>query len=1026
MKDIPVTRARRRAWDICLLLVLIPNSVLANSSERAIGQFVHTAWSAKDSAPANISAMAQTTDGFLWLGTRQGLYRFDGATFERYEPESGAPFPSDTIVSLLALPDGDLWIGFREGVSRLRGGQNTSYTLVDQGLLKNVRTLVEDHDGVIWAVTNGGLFRFERDRWRRVPEDWGYPSDKVRTIYVDRRGTLWVVVTDTILFLPPGARKFQSTGIKVGVVLQLAESPSGTLWMAETSRSVRPIPLVENTHGPKSEIEVGSNAILFDNDGSLWITSLGDGMRRVPSPDNLNGRKIGEFSPAIERFTKKDGLTSDYSVHILKDREGSIWVATSAGLDQFRRGAFVPIYLPARFERKVLVAGANGSVWVASLSGGHAWINGNSWTSANLYEATPYGVADSRGLTLLSIEPPGPRILRLENGKLTVLAPAPPGVEVWGLGNVMAQDRVGTIWLVTGPEHLSFLKNGKWEQLERPRETAGQRAWVSFTDEEGRVWFGFANSILLLDHGKLRTFTPQDGVKGAVYAITGHHGHIWIGGPDGLAVLQEDHFRAVAPAEGTSFYVTGVQETADGDLFVSEPQGVAYVPAAEVSQVFRSGSAAVHYQIFDQRDGLPGPIQLGDGYPGCVQSTDGRLWFAAAGGVAWINPTQILRNLLPPPVTIRSITANRTRYASSPRLKLPPQTRDLLIDYTALSLAIPERVRFRYKLEGYDANWQDADTRREAAYTNLPPGHYRFRVIACNNDGVWNETGASLDFSLLPAWYQTIWFRSGCVLAFAIFLWTVYQFRLRQLERQYSARMEERIGERTRIARELHDTLLQSLHGLMFQYQAARNLLARKPEDAMHALDEAISGTEQAIAESRDAIQDLRPESIVQYNLEQQLKTVAEGLSAAQGPNQKPPSFHVIVEGEPGVLSPKIQHEVYNVSREVIRNAFRHANARSIEVEIRYDKTQLRLRLRDDGKGIDPKVLEESRRPGHWGLPGVRERAQRIGARLDFWSQSGAGTEVELTVPAVIAYESSSNTPRFKLFRRIGNREQSS
>ena len=1019
MKNVPVTRTRRRAWYICLLLVLIPNSVLANRSERTIGQFVHTAWSAKDGAPANISTMAQTTDGFLWLGTRQGLYRFDGATFERYEPESGAPFPSDTIVSLLALPDGDLWIGFREGVSRLRDGQNTNYTDVGQQRLKDVSALVEDHDGLIWAVANEGLFRFEHDQWQRVPEDWGYPSDKVRTIYVDHRGTLWVVVTDTILFLPPGARKFQATGIKVGVVLQIAESPRGTLWMAETSRSVRPMPAVDDANDPKSEIKVGSKAVLFDSDGSLWITTLGDGMRRVPFPDNLNGQKVGEFSPAIETFTKKDGLTSDYSIHILKDREGSIWVATSAGLDQFRRGAFVPIYLPALFERRFLLPGSSGSVWVESLSGGHALINGNSWKkTANVHETTPYGVADSRGITLLSIEPPGPRLLRLENGNLTVLAPAPPGVEIWGLGYVMAQGRDGTIWMVTGPHHLSFLKNGKWEQLERPPENAGQAAWVSFTDGEGRVWFGFANSVLVLDHGNVRTFTAKDGLRGPIYAITVFKRHVWVGGPDGLALLEGDHFRAVTSAGGVPFYVIGIQEDERGDLFVSEPQGVIHVPATEILSVLENRSAGVKYQLFDGRDGLPGPIQFGALYPSSIQGTDGRLWFSAAGGVAWMNPAQIPRNLLPPPVTIRSIEANKKRYAPTTGLKLPARTRDLLISYTALSLAIPERVRFRYKLEGYDANWQEADTRREAAYTNLPPGRYRFQVIACNNDGVWNETGASLDFGLLPAWYQTIWFRSGCVLAFALFLWTVYQFRLRQLERQYSARMEERIGERTRIARELHDTLLQSLHGLMFQYQAARNLLTRKPEDAMHALDEAISGTEQAIAESRDAIQDLRPESIAQYSLEQQLKTVAEELSAAQGPNRKPPSFQVIAEGEPGVLSPKIQHEVYNVSREVIRNAFRHANARSIEVEIRYDKTQLRLRLRDDGKGIDPKVLEESRRPGHWGLPGVRERAQRIGARLDFWSQSEAGTEVELTVPAVIAYEPSSNGPRFKLFRK--------
>jgi len=239
-------------------------------------------------------------------------------------------------------------------------------------------------------------------------------------------------------------------------------------------------------------------------------------------------------------------------------------------------------------------------------------------------------------------------------------------------------------------------------------------------------------------------------------------------------------------------------------------------------------------------------------------------------------------------------------------------------------------------------------------------------------------------------------------------------------------RLEERVNERTRIARDLHDTLLQSLHGLMFQFQAVRNMLPRSPEKAMHTLDEAISGTEQAIAESRDAIHDLRPETVAQGDLAQLLKSVGEELAAAPDASQHSPAFDVIVEGAPQTLSPIVQHEVYNIGREVIRNAFHHAAAHRIEVEIRYDKSQLRLRLRDDGKGIDPKVLEASRRPGHWGLPGVRERAQRIASQLDFWSQAGAGTEVELTVPAAIAYKTVRDGTWFKLFRRAGNHEQSS
>ncbi len=385
-----------------------------------------------------------------------------------------------------------------------------------------------------------------------------------------------------------------------------------------------------------------------------------------------------------------------------------------------------------------------------------------------------------------------------------------------------------------------------------------------------------------------------------------------------------------------------------------------------------------------------------------------------------IDPMRIHVNTLPPPVHIQAIRADFRDHALAEKVELPPLTRDIEIDHDVLSLTSPEKNRSRYRLSGFDQEWHDVGARRQAVYMNLNPGTYSFQVIAANNDGIWNETGASLSLVILPAWYQTIWFRVTCVVAFGLLLWMLYQLRLRQLEREYSARMEERVGERTRIARELHDTLLQSLHGLMFQFQAARNMLPRSPQDAGETLDEAIAETDQAIAESRDAIHDLRSQPVAEKYLAQSLEEAGNELRVLHTADQKLPTFRVIVEGEPRALTPMFQDEVYRIALEVMRNAFRHAGASQIEAEIRYDKNHFRLRLRDDGKGIDPEVFEQSRRPGHWGLPGVRERAQRIGSKLEFWSQAGAGTEVELTVPAAIAYEIPRDGSRFKLFRKNG------
>jgi signal transduction histidine kinase len=343
-------------------------------------------------------------------------------------------------------------------------------------------------------------------------------------------------------------------------------------------------------------------------------------------------------------------------------------------------------------------------------------------------------------------------------------------------------------------------------------------------------------------------------------------------------------------------------------------------------------------------------------------------------------------------------------------------THSVEIGYAGLSLSIPERVQFRYKLEGTDKDWQNVGTRRQAYYNNLGPGSYRFRVIACNNDGVWNETGASLDFFVAPAYYQTNWFLVLCALALAGLLWALYRLRLHQIHRQFAVGLEERLGERMRIARELHDTLLQSFQGAVFQFQAARKLLLRNADNAMLVVDEAIHAAEEGIREGRNAIRDLRPKSVDQRTLGELLKATGDELAGTQNQSVHIPSFGVIIEGKQQTLSVILQDEIYKISREVIRNAFKHAEASRIEVEIQYDRDHLRLRIRDDGRGIAPKVLESSGQTEHWGIPGIRERAQRIGAHLEFWSEAGAGTEVELTIPAAVAYEKRRNGRRFRLF----------
>jgi signal transduction histidine kinase len=368
-------------------------------------------------------------------------------------------------------------------------------------------------------------------------------------------------------------------------------------------------------------------------------------------------------------------------------------------------------------------------------------------------------------------------------------------------------------------------------------------------------------------------------------------------------------------------------------------------------------------------------------------------------------------------VHIEKIKADGKEYDPTHRVRLPAKVRDVWIDYTALSLVAPEKVRFKYMLEGQDRNWMEVVNDREAQYSNLPPRKYRFRVIASNNSGVWNETGDTLEFSIDPAYYQTTWFYALCVAAFLAMLWGLYWLRLYQVRREFNAQLDGRVEERMRVARELHDTLLQSFQASLIQMQAARNVLSRRPEKAEQSLDKAITTAAGAVAEGRSAIQDLRVQPAGGADLAELLTAAGQELAHSDEAQGNPPVFRVTVEGERRDLEPLLQDEVYRIARELLRNAVRHAQAGHIEAEIRYESRQLRVHVRDDGKGIDPEVLKAGGRAGHYGLPGMRERAGRFGGKLEFWSEAGAGTEAVLTVPAAAAY-ANSNGGAFSFLRR--------
>ena len=480
--------------------------------------------------------------------------------------------------------------------------------------------------------------------------------------------------------------------------------------------------------------------------------------------------------------------------------------------------------------------------------------------------------------------------------------------------------------------------------------------------------------------------------------------------------MRDGQLKAITTKSGLpNNMLAGMLEDSSGNLWITSTQNIFRLSLKELNDFADGKISSVLPVSYGVAEGMRSS-ESDVGSPAGWETNDGRIWFPTMRGVVAIDPTA--GNHLPPPVVIEEAWANTLTLARNGRTSAPPGNSTFDFRFTALSLSAPDKLRFKYRLEPFDKDWVDAGTRRTAHYTNMAPGEYSFQVIAANSFGVWNNQGAGVRFVLQPHYYQANWFRALCATVFLALLWAAYQLRVRQLAHQFNMRLEERVSERTRIARDLHDTLLQSFQGLVFRFQAARYQLPDRPEEASDALDSALVSADQAIAEGRSAIQELRSGSPQESNLEQMLLATGRELAASQNGEHGSPPLRVIVQGNRRAKRAMIREEVYRIARELLRNAYRHAHARNIEAELRYDDDAFLLIVRDDGKGIDPKVLKDRGRTGHWGLPGMYERAEGIGARFDFWSEAGAGTEVRLTVPAAIAYEKSGDRGRFKLFRK--------
>jgi signal transduction histidine kinase len=532
-------------------------------------------------------------------------------------------------------------------------------------------------------------------------------------------------------------------------------------------------------------------------------------------------------------------------------------------------------------------------------------------------------------------------------------------------------------------------------------------------DPQAGIWIGprTRNAALLHFHdGALKEFpTGAAGDQHTNHLLARADGSVMAAFDDGLVGLRQGKAQRMTtknglPCDAVYSFIEDTRKT----WWLNTECGLVELADSELQRWWENPDAVVRIRLNDALDGArPGRY----GITSADVSRDGRVWFATGFVVQMVNPSRLSQAALPAQTHVDSVIVDRRELKAVDELEIGPNPRDLQIGYTSPTFAIPQKVRFRYRLDGHDHDWHDAGTRRQAFYTDLPPGQYSFHVIASNQDGVWNERATTLNFSIAPAYYQTSWFRAMVAVLLLLAAGAAYRLRVRGLHRQFEMMLDARVAERTRVARELHDTLLQSFHGLLLRFQTAFNLLPDRPAESKQILAGAIEQAAEAITEGRDAVQGLRTSATERNDLADSIRTLGEMLA---NESSSEAVLRIEVLGTPRALHPIVRDEVFRIAGEALRNAFRHSTARQIEVELRYDDRQLRLRVRDDGKGIDPEVLRADGREGHYGLRGMRERAKLAGGRLAVWSGLDAGTEVELSIPAPHAYGSSSPSGSWK------------
>lgn len=1018
--------AKRRAGagiSLCVLLcLLLPffavSPVWAVDPNRHISQYAHNSWTNQDGfLPGMANVIAQTADGYLWIGTSAGLVRFDGIRFIPWDaPGEPLAFSSLEITALLGARDGSIWIAARTSSTRQNlihwtGRQWVNIPVESTGIW----SILESRSGAVWIsrpfceVVGIGLHCYRRAD--------GTPFDHGDSVTEDTAGNLWVGSDiDLVRWKPGSVSVYAPTGLKsnagIDGVDALAAAGDGSVWAGMNPRGPG-VGLQHLVQGQwKSWVTSGFDssdlsvaALLMDRQGALWIGTNDRGIYRI-------------YQDKVENYRRADGLSSDNVFKLFEDREGNIWAATNKGIDRFRDlrvATYSFIDGLCTYEVDSVMAAHDGTLWI-----------GGDRALGVLRQDHPSCVATGKSL-------PGSQVTSLfedhehrlwvgidnsltiyDNGGFTSI----DGRDGTGLGLVVGitEDTDRNIWVVTTGRRKALIRIANrtvQETLEPPQIPAPHKVAA---DPQGGIWLGLMNGDLArYRDGQMDTFYFDHAVESPVVQLSvSSDGSVLGATSSGLIGWKGGKRRSLTRRNGLPCDAVDAFITDDtGTLWLYMRCGLAAIAKTELQKWWDHPEATLKLHVLDTLDGVQPGIAP---FQGSARTADGRLWFANGSMLQMIDPGRLAYNTVPPLVHVEDVIADQKRYAAGTLLRLPPATRNLEIDYTAPVFAIPQKVHFRYRLEGHDAGWQEPGTRRQAFYSDLPPGRYRFQVIASNEDGVWNDTGATFDLSVAPAWYQTTWFMVACVLFALLTIWTIYRLRMRQVSRALGARFDERLAERTRIARDLHDTLLQTIQGSKLVVDDA----LEQPDDFMRmrrVVEQLSQWLQRAVQEGRTALNSLREPTIPANDLSEALKRATEERQI-QDPRME---VHFFIVGAARELHPLVRYEAYQIGDEAIRNAWAHSKGTRLEIELKY-ANDLLLRVSDNGVGMDTTVASQGKE-GHFGLQGMRERVGRVVGKLTIVSSLTSGTEVTVIIPGKVAFRRPRNgalEPLKKILRGRG------